>query len=562
MQINLLQMFGQAMSLPTGPATSGVSGFAEFLLAASPPGVPPAWPPGPPISGVSSETGKELSIKPNAGESELDPDPKNLSNDRLLSAFGYAVAPQIAPELPPTQPEPSGVRTGGIRPFMPGLPLSPGQPFNWSWNHVSKPKVSLPPIDFTHRIWQQRPSWSGFSGFSPHPLPNLPEWHPGMTSWEGAALPSFNHGEQTVAISGLVRQPNAQALDPHMLADLGVVAIEGASLPPIAQQSLNITVPSETLSVGLPPKVATMAETSPAETPKTGSPAPVPPFETPREVQSIDVSAVEAVQVQPLPKKATTQVSPQTSVNASVAEEPIFALESADVARTDNLEPRYGRDVTLDTHKGRSETVAADPMTKAPIKPTGESEPIGPKQSPDESVDANAKDPLPEPDLQVSPVQVRPNLPADRQVEPNIVRPAELHPRERAEVIAQTIDRVERMTIHRPLSQMVIRLMPKELGEITLTIRSAGSRSEATVEATDQRVVHALQAEQPRINQSLEAKGISLSSLSFQFNDQSQHEMAHAESSKSFVPQASGESTPAQTPVPIITNSDSIDLVI
>lgn len=562
MQINLLQMFGQAMGLPAGPATSGVSGFAEFLLAASPPGVPPAWPPGPPISGVSSETGKELSIKPNAGESELDPDPKNQSNDRLLSAFGYAVAPQLAPEFLPAQPEQGGVRDGGIRPFMPGLPPFPSQPMNWSWNHVPKPKVSLPPIDFTRPMWQQRPSWPGFSGLSTHPLPNLPEWHPGMTSWKGAALPSSHHMEPTVAVSGLVRQPNAQVLDPQMLADLGVVAIEGASLKPVAQR-LDIAAPSENLSVEVPPISAPIAEIGQAiETPKTDSPTPTSLFESPLEVIPVEVAAVEGVPVQPLLKQAATQTPPPTSVNPSVAAEPIIALESADAANTDNLEPRDRRDVTPQTQKGHSETVAPDPLTKAPIKPVGGGEPIALKQSPDESIDANPREPLSKPDSTVSPVQVRPNLPIDRQVEPNSVRPAELHPRERAEVIAQTIDRVERMAIHRPLSQMVIRLMPKELGEITLTIRSAGSRSEATVEATDQRVVHALQAEQPRLSQPLEAKGVSLGSLSFQFNEQSQHEMAHAESSKSFVPQASGESTPTQTPIPVVTNSDSLDLVI
>lgn len=561
MQINLLQMFGQAMGLPAGPATSGVSGFAEFLLAASPPGVPPAWPPVPPISGVSSETGKELSIKPNAGESELDPDPKNQSNDRLLSAFGYAVAPQLAPEFLPAQPEQGGVRDGGIRPFMPGLPPFPSQPMNWSWNHVPKPKLSLPPIDFTRPIWQQRPSWPGFTGHSTHPLPNLPEWHPGMTSWKGAALPSSHHMEPTVAVSGLVRQPNAQELDPQTLADLGVVAIEGASLEPVAQR-LAIAVPSENLSVEVPPISAPIVETSQAvETPKTDSPTPTLLFESPLEVLPVEVAAVEGVAVQPVLKKAATQTSPPTSINPSVAAEPI-ALESADVANTDILEPLDRRAVTPNAQKGHIETVAPDPLIKAPIEPADGGEPIALKQSPDETIDANPREPLSKADPSVSPFQVRPNLPVDRQVEPNSVRPAELHPRERAEVIAQTIDRVERMAIHRPLSQMVIRLMPKELGEITLTIRSAGSRSEATVEATDQRVVHALQAEQPRLSQSLEAKGVSLGSLSFQFNEQSQHEMAHAESSKSFVPQASGESTPAQTPIPVVTNSDSLDLVI
>lgn len=563
MQINLLQMFGQAMGLPTGPATPGVPGFAEFLLAASPPGAPPAWPPSPPVPGVASETGKELSIKPNAGESELDPDPKNLSTDRLLSAFGYAVAPQAAPEFLPTQPEQSGVRDGGIQPFTPGLPLSFGQPFSWDSMHDSNPTVSLPPIDFTRPLWQQRPSWPDFSSFPPHPLPNLPEWHPGMTPWKGTALPSFNHREPTVAVSGLVRQPNAQALDPQMLADLGVVAIEGAPLQSVAQQ-LDITVPNELVSVEQLPRVApSLAESSHAvEAPKTDSPASTSLFESPLEALPVDVSAAEVVPVQPLPKKTTTPTPPQTSANASVAAEPIVTLESTNVAKTDKLELRGEREVTPATHKGRSEAVAADPLIKATTKPKDGSEPIAFKPSPDEPIDADSNEPASKSAPTGSQVQVRPNLPSDRQVESNIVRPSELHPRERAEVIAQTIDRVERMAIHRPLSQMVIRLMPKELGEITLTIRSVGSRSEATVEATDQRVVHALQAEQPRLNQSLEAKGASLSSLSFQFNERSQQEMAHAEPSKSFVPQASGESTPAQTPAPILTNSDSLDLVI
>ena len=138
----------------------------------------------------------------------------------------------------------------------------------------------------------------------------------------------------------------------------------------------------------------------------------------------------------------------------------------------------------------------------------------------------------------------------------------ELSPERRQEVLDQTMDRLDRLAIHRPVSQMVIRLLPKELGEITLTIKSVGPRSDATIEATDPRVAHALQADQPRLTQAIEAKGINLTSFSFQSSEQGRQEATPQQNSQKPVLNLEQDRTSTTTPSYASASSENLDLVI
>jgi flagellar hook-length control protein FliK len=82
------------------------------------------------------------------------------------------------------------------------------------------------------------------------------------------------------------------------------------------------------------------------------------------------------------------------------------------------------------------------------------------------------------------------------------------------EVMQQTVDRIEKMAMHRPISVMTVRLMPEDLGAITVQIKTMGNKSEAEITATNERVVQALEANRPQLVQVIEAKGAGLSEMS------------------------------------------------
>jgi flagellar hook-length control protein FliK len=70
------------------------------------------------------------------------------------------------------------------------------------------------------------------------------------------------------------------------------------------------------------------------------------------------------------------------------------------------------------------------------------------------------------------------------------------------------------MAMHRPISVMTVRLMPEDLGAITVQIKTMGNKSEAEITATNERVVQALEANRPQLVQVIEAKGAGLSEMS------------------------------------------------
>lgn len=77
------------------------------------------------------------------------------------------------------------------------------------------------------------------------------------------------------------------------------------------------------------------------------------------------------------------------------------------------------------------------------------------------------------------------------------------------EAIAQIRERIEDATLRRP-QRMTIRLNPDSLGEITLTIKQAGSSLVADFAATDDRMRHALVEHRQALAASLELKQIQL----------------------------------------------------
>lgn len=84
-------------------------------------------------------------------------------------------------------------------------------------------------------------------------------------------------------------------------------------------------------------------------------------------------------------------------------------------------------------------------------------------------------------------------------------------------VIKQTIDRIEDMAIHKPLSQMTIRLNPDNLGEISVTIKTMGAKSDAEISVTNDKVMVAMQESKQQLSNTIEQKGLNLNSLTLQF---------------------------------------------
>lgn len=88
---------------------------------------------------------------------------------------------------------------------------------------------------------------------------------------------------------------------------------------------------------------------------------------------------------------------------------------------------------------------------------------------------------------------------------------------EQREVMQQTLDRLDQLSLQRPLNQMVIRLAPEGLGQISVVVKTLGMKHEAEITASNDRVIHALESARPHLIQALDAKGVSLGSLTLQF---------------------------------------------
>lgn len=84
----------------------------------------------------------------------------------------------------------------------------------------------------------------------------------------------------------------------------------------------------------------------------------------------------------------------------------------------------------------------------------------------------------------------------------------------------QVIDRVETIAQYGKSGSVTIHLDPKELGPLTLTVRSFGQRVDAEIQTQNSDVRAALHDSRQQLNQAVEARGLSLGSMQISHQDQ------------------------------------------
>lgn len=89
-------------------------------------------------------------------------------------------------------------------------------------------------------------------------------------------------------------------------------------------------------------------------------------------------------------------------------------------------------------------------------------------------------------------------------------------------MVSQVVDRIEMLAGARPKNGVTILLEPRELGAISMNIRSTGNQVEAQIQATDAGVRAALMQNRNLLDQSMQARGLSLGSMSV--GDHSAHQ--------------------------------------
>ncbi|MBL8060919.1 MAG: flagellar hook-length control protein FliK [Chthonomonas sp.] len=547
MEINLLQLFGTVPGIPLGAKPEVPGGFAEFLQAASPPNWPPGIAKAIPTAATTNENGKELSIQPNARETELDPDSKSPSTaDAQLACQMFAGAPIVvlSSEASPNPEFATPIKT--TRQVIPAWSPSTSNslPSNWQVPELTprsqtRNQISIPAFTSWAVAIPQAGVMPSFEIINPNPRPEIPTidfsqpFGPQIGNFMGFDRPKVVPQESpAVAISGLVRnEPASVTLDPKMIETLGVVAMEGSGF---AEEAIPANTPPEVpveTELPTPSRSVTADQANPVKN-------PVQDQALATFTQLIEGKRVEGTRVQQV-----VASPPKTDVVA-VKAEPRAEKEAIGKEILTDLPDEPAAPMLIEKEEPTSIELAHEPIDEE-----------GP-----EVLDVKTR-PAEEPKAATSSVATL-HQPQERLAETKASRPSGLAPVEQRQVLEQTIERLDRMAIHRPLSQMVIRLMPKELGEITLTVKSVGSRSEATVEATDPRVAQALQVEQPKLQQTIEAKGFSLSSLTFQFNDRSHQEAPHTETPRPMASSSEQDVPPTNSPNHTISGSDNLNLVI
>lgn len=87
-------------------------------------------------------------------------------------------------------------------------------------------------------------------------------------------------------------------------------------------------------------------------------------------------------------------------------------------------------------------------------------------------------------------------------------------------LMRQVIDRVETIAQYGKSGSVTIHLDPKELGPLTLTVRSFGQRVDAEIQTQNSDVRAALHDSRQQLNQAVEARGLSLGSMQISHQDQ------------------------------------------
>jgi hypothetical protein len=162
---------------------------------------------------------------------------------------------------------------------------------------------------------------------------------------------------------------------------------------------------------------------------------------------------------------------PADAFRAAVSTQPIEAEDSAESSEWELGEPRSDAEVDADTATQRSDakpTVMAAGDVRTPVTDTRSAAPASTRT------------------LEVS---------------------------ERDSVIRQIADRAQILAAARPRDGVVVHLEPAHLGRIVLTVKSIGGMVDAKIEATDDRVVSALQGARPYLGAALEARGMTLTNV-------------------------------------------------
>jgi flagellar hook-length control protein FliK len=94
-----------------------------------------------------------------------------------------------------------------------------------------------------------------------------------------------------------------------------------------------------------------------------------------------------------------------------------------------------------------------------------------------------------------------------------------LNTSETKEVIRQIVDRAEIAAASKPKDGVTIKLEPRDLGSITLVVKSIGDQVDAQIAASDQRVKQALENNQSQLAAAMDKRGFSLNTISI--SDQS-----------------------------------------
>ena len=175
---------------------------------------------------------------------------------------------------------------------------------------------------------------------------------------------------------------------------------------------------------------------------------------------------------------------------------------------------------------GNAEVLGTDPATRAQAGVRGTA-PVAPEAPEDGSKELDApatseESPVAAPSAARNGAETGPSaatIPA-----PSVARTADRNPAAQAEgtpavdgrTLRQLSDRILLLATSRRKDAVVVRLEPRDLGVLTITINQAQNQVEATVAASNDQVRAALQQSAPALQQSLETKGLQLASLNIE----------------------------------------------
>ena len=137
-------------------------------------------------------------------------------------------------------------------------------------------------------------------------------------------------------------------------------------------------------------------------------------------------------------------------------------------------------------------------------------------------------------------------------------------------VVDQISDRIETLVFAKKSSQVSIKLNPLDLGSITLSVKSFGSKIDAEVTASHEHVRAALEANRQMLVQTVESRGLALNSFNVGQEQNSNashqgHQAAQAETDRNANIRQAMTPRPVQggeTPNPFRPNSSAVDFLI